>query len=440
MSNLRFTTRIPVLFSIVVLGITASPVHAYDSRIRALEARIQALESQLAEQADTIAKEQEARKEADKGNIVVKHNERSISFESTDGSFKFKPRGRLHTDLAFHDNDIQRLGDGAKFRRARLGFEGTVFNVFDYLFEYDFAASGVGGIRDAYLKYTGFDQAGITVGNFKHPFSLEQLISSNNGTFIERPLVDALVPGRAIGLGVDTSGKQWTAALGAFGAAPGDYASGVDNRWDVTGRLTFAPINESGRVLHFGGAGRYGITAHPDKTLRFRSRPEAAVTDVRLIDTGTITDINDSLGYGFEAAGVYGPLSLQGEYIGTHVHRKNDSNLRFDGWYVAGSWFLTGESRPYRDGVFGRISPKSVVGKGGHGAWELALRYSALNLSDRDIIGGEQRNFTAGINWYLTSNVRLQANYIHVLDVDRPGNIADGDEPGIFLTRASIDF
>ncbi len=425
-----------------------------EERIEALENKIRILERKLEIQSEEVTKQAgELKKVAPaKDAIIAKTNNRSISFETADGGFKFKPRGRLHLDTAFHDEDVQDLGDGTRFRRARLGFEGTVFKNFNYLFEYDFAGvggvdDGTRGIRDAFVTYTGFKPVNITVGNFKEPFSLEQLTSTNSTSFVERSLADTFAPARHIGAQVNTSGEWWSAAAGVFGETPeGDVTLEGDEGWDFTGRLTAVPFNQPERILHIGAAGRYHVPNDSANALRFRARPEANVTDVRLVDTGVLTGalttVNDFQSYGLEAAGVYGPFSVQGEYIKTSVDRDAGSDLDFDSWYVFGSWFLTGESRPYKvsTGVFDRINPKGIVGKGGYGAWELLARYSGIDLNDGVFTGGAQKNLTLGINWYLTSNIRLQGNYIKVLEVDRPGNIADNDEPDIFILRTAIDY
>ncbi|MFZ5491406.1 MAG: OprO/OprP family phosphate-selective porin [Pseudomonadota bacterium] len=221
-----------------------------------------------------------------------------------------------------------------------------------------------------------------------------------------------------------------------------DVASEGDEGYDLTARATWAPWLDTGRVLHLGTAVRRHEPEDSANGLRFASRPESNITDVQLVDTGVLANTEDLLSYGLELAGEWGPWSLQSEYIRNGVNRKAASDLDLQGWYVLASWFLTGESRPYKvsEGVFDRVTPTRIIGQGGIGAWELALRLSSLDLSDDALVGGEQHNLTAGVNWHLTPNVKLQANYIRVLDLDRPGHRNDGDEPSAYTVRAQVDF
>ena len=89
-------------------------------------------------------------------------------------------------------------------------------------------------------------------------------------------------------------------------------------------------------------------------------------------------------------------------------------------------------------GEYGKIKPGTIVGKGGMGAWQLAVRFSSIDLTDNDINGGEAENLSFGLNWFATDNIRMSANYVKVLDVE--GGASDGDEPEAFQMRAQVEF
>ena len=97
-------------------------------------------------------------------------------------------------------------------------------------------------------------------------------------------------------------------------------------------------------------------------------------------------------------------------------------SLNFDGGYAQVSYILTGEARTYNPSAGAYNAPKpnhpfSLAG-GGWGAWEVAGRVSTVDLNDRlataaGIAGGRQTVYTAGLNWYVSSNIRFMLNYLH---------------------------
>ena len=101
------------------------------------------------------------------------------------------------------------------------------------------------------------------------------------------------------------------------------------------------------------------------------------------------------------------------------------------GYYVAGSYVITGESRPYRNGAIGNVRPVHD-----HGAVEVALRYSEVDLDDGPVRGGKQQDWTLGANWYLGQHLKLQANYVW-LRTDRAGASLD---PEVFEARVQVAF
>jgi phosphate-selective porin OprO/OprP len=98
---------------------------------------------------------------------------------------------------------------------------------------------------------------------------------------------------------------------------------------------------------------------------------------------------------------------------------------------VQASYFLTGERRPYKSGVFGRVRPKKNFSPANDswGAWELAARYSWLDLGadEASMNGGELDDIAFGLNWYLNPNARIMWDYVHSEADDAPAGIDDAD-------------
>lgn len=355
--------------------------------------------------------------------------------------FSMTMEGALMTDVAIYDADKNLLGNGTELRRALIGITGILHTDWDYELGVDFT-DGTADIKDAYLSYVATPSAKITVGQFKEPFSLEELTSLKYVTFMERALPNELAPGRNIGIGLHTWGKMWTYGIGLFGEGfDDDVANEGDEGWGASTRVTVTPLNSDLTVFHIGFA-----LAHrrpgDENQIKFDSRPESHITDVKYLNTEYIADVYNYSRYGSELAVVYGPFSIQGEYIHIRMQRNTGlKDLNFAGWYGYVSWFLTDDSRKYKTkkGAFGVVKPKKH-----YGALEVAARYSALDLNDEMIFGGRGKNITFGINWYANAHVRFMANYILVdndVHADDAGTfVAVDDDPRIFQMRLQVKF
>ena len=343
-------------------------------------------------------------------------------------------------DAYFEDDDgnLDEPLDRIFFRRSRIYIRGTLHAYIRFKAEYDFAGGSVSW-TDVYLRFVKLPGFGnIYVGKFKAPFGLEELTSSRFITLQERSLTDAFVPGRQVGLlfknSVFDKRVHW-----AFAMTRSDDDGTVDSLTDspdtnFTLRLAATPYQASKtRLAHVGLA--YHL--QKEEGFRFRARPEGRTKGVRLVDVRGDSGQVDQIG--LEGALVYGRISVQGEYMTATPDVAGTDHPTFAAYYVMGSYFLTGESRPYSGGAFGRPKPnrKFDLKKGTVGAVELAARLSRIDLIDGDFDGGAERNFTLGVNWYPHNNARVTLNYI-LAYLDR-GDL-DDELTTIVSMRFQVDF
>lgn len=348
-------------------------------------------------------------------------DEKGLSVTSPDESVRFNLGGRLHLDPGLGAARPPAGIDFNDFAIRRAWLEPSlVVGRFIAALQYDFADPRT-PVNDAVVAYRGFAPLLVTLGNFKEPFSLQQLVSNNDTTFIERGLPDALVPARNFGLALAGHAKRWTLAGGVFG---GNINTSVERGGLAgTARATYAPILAEDEVLHLGAAGSVRAYDRDDRSPSFDSRPEADNFATALIDTDTIRNADRLARLGLEAAYQRGPFRLQAEYIQATVERREGrGSATLSGAYVEAALVLNGQGRPYTlvpaygttYAVFGgvKVPEADRVSQGGTGVFEVAGRFSILDLKDADIRGGVERNWTAGLNWYPEPNLRLSANYV----------------------------
>ncbi len=358
---------------------------------------------------------------------------------SSTGNFTYQLGGRIQVDSANYSADDYEFTDGTEFRRARVFIKGQMYKKWLWKAQFDFSGDKT-EIKDMYIGYK-FDPLVLRIGQFGESGSLEDSTSSKYITFMERSLpILAFAPAeRRIGIGLNSYNNYGSYSIGIFG--DNESADEIDNGKGASTRFSYAPWHGKTQTLHIGVSLQHrtppGLSS-TEKSIRYRARPEAHVDDNRLLNTGTLNNISHYSVNGLEAAWVNGSFSLQGEYIRSTLRRKDLNDLTFDGYYAYASWFMTGESRPYKikSGTFGRIKPKRSVSNEGIGAWEIALRFSQLDLNDELIVGGKQNNMTLGLNWYPNDNIRFMFNYIRADTDENAGNI----DPNIVQMRAQVDY
>ncbi len=366
---------------------------------------------------------------------------------SKDGDFKIKMGGRIQADIMFirQDDSLNNLFDahnGVEFRRARIYTSGTIYKNVKFKFQMDFAG-GTAVIKDAYLQLAKIPVVGnIRVGNFKEPFGLSMLTSSKNITFMERPLANAFDNDRNLGMMLFNQhlNKRLSWFAGYF--YPTDNSGKYQgNKYNLDFRLTGLPIYdvESGyKVLHLGSS--YAYQYHDDTEVDFKLRPEAHLAPKYLnLKIDNVTSINE---FNAEFLLIYNSFSVEAEYTSSTVMPSStissltNSSYKFYAYYASVSWFITGEHKNYVKSktFFDRVAPKNNLGKdGGFGAFELALRYSYVDLDNADLNGGVMSDITTGLNWYLNPATKVMMNYVY-------SNVKNLGKANIFQMRFQIAF
>lgn len=425
-------------------------------RLNALEQRVNQLEAENA-QLKQAAELNEGRLETVEARAAKNAQFGWVpTIADPNGNFTFKPRGVMDVDAAvFNEREGGYVyNDGTAFRRLRLGFEGTAFKWFNYRAEVDFAGNAV-NITDAYLQYTKIPKTVLTVGQHKAPFGLESNNSDNYNMFIERGMFTNAFGNagaeRRIGISAAYAPKEnINVAGGVFGdnesisrgsgAAPGES-------WGVNGRATWEPVFDTGKIVHLGVSGFYrGHLKSGDvaDAVRLNDRPDIRIDGGNIADTGVITNAHSLRYAGAEAAGVFGALTVAGEAGRLWLDRSAADTARFSGYYGYAAYMLTGETRPFKGGNFDRVKPFKDLGNGGFGAFEVALRYDHINLSDTPVlarVGNEASSVTAGLNWYFNPYAKVMVNWIRFWGDNTPldpvGSKTKGDA---FATRLHLDF
>ncbi len=324
---------------------------------------------------------------------------------NADKSFKLRWGGRIHNDYAFFSQDdeltaaVGSIPNGTEFRRAEFYSEGIIYDSIEYKIEMEFA----GGLafEDVYIALLDLPIGTVRIGFDEEEFSMDELTSNKYITFMERSLPTIFKPGHSTGISV----RNWyhdkrlrlTAGIFRDTGRYGESTSADGEDFSATARASCLPIYacDGARLLHLGVAGTYRRPA--SDTLRYRTRPESHMA-FNMVDTGALTTEQMRMA-NVELAAVSGPLFLQTEYTVSMVDQAAGADAQLWGYYIHIGCFLTGEHKPYDqgDGVFGRLKPLNnfVPGNGCFGgAWEIAARYSVLDLNDEGILGGKLESYT----------------------------------------------
>ena len=427
----------------------------------------------------------------------------------------FKITGFTQLDSAIYSQspeNRQTVGDaqdGTGFRRARLAVKGDVAEATSYQVEMDFATAGRPSFFDSYVEQREIPELGaVRIGQFCQPFSVDSLTGFRNLTFLERSLPFlALVPFRRVGISSanisDDQMTAWTGSIyrsGGFNNAPlGDDRFATDfgdvGGYAFSGRMTHLLMYDESEsdccLWHIGGSYNYSVlgandaigsgtagnAGSPRPFYQARTSPEfgtlgyselgggfgnAVNGTPSFVDTGRY-EAEDFHLYGLETVYQNGPLGVTAEYMATTVNSVVGP-VFYHGAYGQIAYRLTGEHRAYdkQTGTLGKLVPyrdfiplkKECVA--GWGAWEVAARWSIIDLRNPNKLDGHYYNAgtntftgtskagngilqdtTLGITWFLNTHTKIQGNWIHAM-LD---NSARGwSQADLFVTRVQVDF
>lgn len=300
-------------------------------------------------------------------------------------------------------------------RRARLLGTGYLEKHFGYLVMIALERPS-SPLQFAWLEYTHHPALKIRVGQFKEPYSMEELTADLYLDLLERSIgTSNFSP--AQDLGAMIHGKllknRLEYAMGVFNGRGKNTEDNTDSK-DFAGRLTVAPLaglaQKWTKTVILGVNGTLG---KQNEDFSSKSLTTAAQTKFWTYANGvSLTDDRARLGVDMEW--LVGPASLKSEWARTTFGKIRKGTLTadaiFSSWYVSTSYLLTGEDKP---------RSKPVKPKRGLGAWELALRYEEF-LAEQSMIqqgfatgSHEVRAITSGINWTPNHHIRLSFNHVY---------------------------
>ncbi len=366
-----------------------------------------------------------------------------LKIKTDDGRFEMSIGGRIQYDYYFlNDDDDAAFGSGVLtgsqnagfFRRARLSFAGKLYG-WEYLFVPDFsqntggAAAGTGataGAAGVVLQelYVATDIWGgkLFIGQFKPFRGLEELTSSNEISFLERPYTTAsgLYANQYVqGLGYQRVFMDMINVAGNV-YSPRRDSTALTSGYGAGARVAVAPLNSEGMVVHLAGSFGY---EHSDNSVsiltsspRYAGRRGPAAGAFPAGTVPAVASNNSLFNYAIEAAAVLGPVFFQSEIGHADFQAAGPgsgaaADLGVLAYHAAATWFVTGETKPYdlKKGVF-----KSPKPNNSWGAVELTTRFEKIENQEAPsgaAVVQDVANFIAGVNYYVNPNLRFMVNY-----------------------------
>ena len=389
--------------------------------------------------------EKEARG-ADKPALLAGWDKNHAFFKSSDGRFVTEVTGYGQLDWRGYESG-NTPPNTFLVRRARLALEGKIERYYDFKIEGDFADTASTPLRDLFVRVHRIDELMVSFGQFRVPISQEEIRSDAFQDFVERSMVNNLVPSRSPGVmvsGIINKGV-FEYQVGTFNGK-GLLAANNNDTPESAIRLRFAPWkNGNGfwtKGLAFGGAYTQGNSLG-GVSVRGRTESQSFTFFSPDAVNGQLNRANGEITW------LLGPAAIRAEYDQTNQERENLGpngttlpGVVGKGYVAQFTYLLTGEAKPDA----GAVSPKrNLFGDdtNGHGlgAWELKVRYANLQIANGTSKSNRAESIYFGPNWYLNRFVRYMLDF----GVERFKDPLRTPKPGdnnffVVLTRIQVAF
>lgn len=457
-SLLAFST-----FAVSSQALAAEAEQVDTLRVQELEQRLLVLERKL-----EIQNEEAAAKAKDAP--VVTASEKGFSLKNAKGDYEIKFTGLAQIDGRYFIGDDSAFRDGFQARRLRPTIQGNLGKLVSFRFTPEFAGSGFGdasgnSIVDAYFDLKFSPAASLRIGKQKGPIGLERLQSGGSIELIERGFPTELVPNRDLGVALFGELAQGTVSytLGVFnGTADGrDVAAADDGLKEYEGRLFVEPFKNDYsffKGLGFGIAGSTGVKDGTGANLLPRYRTPGQNVFFNYGETAGATGYFATGSHNRYAPQAYfyrNSFGLLAEYVSSEqtIARTNggaEQSLSNTAYSVTASYVLTGEDASFK-GV--KPSKPYAIGGDGFGAVELVARVGNLSIDDDAFVGTaatrlanpdvsakKADSYGLGVNWYLTQNAKLTADYNETRFEGGAAAGADRNTEKALFTRLTIQY
>ena len=342
----------------------------------------------------------------DSGAMAGYTSGKGFMLASQDGGFTMRISGQLQTRWVMsHVGDASTADSnqtdwGFQIRRAKVKFKGNVVDkTWRYTINGAFGSSGTFAFEEAMITHDFNDNLSVSIGQYKAPWTREELVSSSRQLAVERSLVNEYFNAdRGVGLDVKYVTDDWSLQAAynngvktAYTGSIGRNTSSANNptKWAVQGRFQYKLSGDWGDFKSFTSS----LDDDEAVMIGFAGMGQSwnGQLDGAASDAASVWGVTADLSAKFAGISLFGAVVYQSFDSGTDTDNANP-------WGVVAQ---AGYSLTEQWEVFGRFSwanNKGVVDANAFGA---------------NPVQGEAKLaiITVGANYFINSKVKFTADW-----------------------------